>query len=302
MGNIQMENLRITTQYIQDQVLSENNVSLAVLRLDLVDPVISGNKLFKLQPYLQDALLVYNRIITFGGPYSNHLAATAAACNRNNVRSVGIIRGERSSTLSATLLYCESQEMILKFIPREEYKKKTGILFANKLREEFGEHILIPEGGYGIKGVNGASKIAEFYGSGYSHICCPVGTATTLAGLIKGSDNNISFIGFSAIKALGDFDERMSLLLPGRHLKNYVLNNTYHFGGFAKRTPELIDFMNRFFQQHSVPSDFVYTAKMFFGILELVKSHYFKSGSKILCIHTGGLQGNLSLPPGTLCF
>ncbi len=303
MEIMDIHNLKVSIDPIHEDDLLSSNVTLSVLRLDKIDPEISGNKIFKLHFYLEEALAEKKKVITFGGAYSNHLAATAAACKRNNLASIGIVRGEKPITLSHTLSFCEKQAMKLKFISREEYKQKNDICFINKLTDEFGEYILIPEGGFGRKGMYGASKITSYYESTkYSHICCPVGTGTTLAGLISSSNKKVQFIGFSALRGLDDFDERMFLLLRDKSYTNYILNNDFHFGGFAKRTPELIAFMNTFYLKNKIPTDFVYTGKMMFGIYNLIKNHFFESGSKVLCIHTGGLQGNRSLPGGTLCF
>lgn len=287
---------------IENNNTNEKNVSLSILRLDKIHPEVSGNKFFKLFYFLKKAIGEQKKIITFGGAYSNHLAATSKACNLYKIKCIGIVRGGEPKKLSHTLLFCKEQGMQLVFISREGYKKKYTTEHKTELANRFGEHILIPEGGYNKEGAEGAAMIPGLYSNkDFTHICCPVGTATTLAGLTKSSLSG-SIIGFSALKNLNDFESRMQFLLTATINKKYFLVNDYHFGGYAKKTPELISFMNRFHEEFSIPTDFVYTGKMMFGVLDLVKKNYFREGSKVLCIHTGGLQGNLSLPTGTLNF
>ena len=303
MENPDVDNLTVSLDPVHEDELGKKNITLSILRLDKIDPEISGNKIFKLQFYLEEAICQQKKVVTFGGAYSNHLAATAVACNRNNLNSIGIVRGEKASTLSHTLSFCEKRGMKLKFVNREDYKKKDDAEFNNKLHDEFGEYTLIPEGGFGIKGMYGAGKISKYYDSNeYTHICCPVGTGTTLAGLISKADKHVQLVGFNALKGVYDFDERVFRLPGDKSSIHYRINNDFHFGGFAKKTSELITFMNTFYLRHNIPTDFVYTGKMMYGVFNLIKNNFFHSGSRILCIHTGGLQGNLSLPAGTLRF
>ena len=289
---------------LQDELFSDKNVSLSVLRLDLIDKDISGNKIFKLRYYLEEAINSnHKKVITFGGAYSNHLAATATACKINNLASIGIVPGNKPEKLSPTLIFCQYNGMHLKFISKEDYKWKHTHNFTTNLKFEFGDHTLIPEGGFGPIGVKGASEICRQYDqSAFTHICCAVGTGTTIAGIINASNNGVEIIGFSSIKSLNDFEDRMLALLVNKLGKKYRLITDYHFGGFAKRKPELIAFMNLFYCQNGIPTDFVYTGKMMFGIFDMIKYSHFPQDSNILCIHSGGLQGNLSLPPNTLCF
>lgn len=288
---------------IQNEHTIKNNVSLSILRLDKIHPGISGNKFFKLYYFLEQAICKQKGIITFGGAYSNHLAATASACRMFGIKSIGIVRGEQPKKLSPTLLFCKGQEMQLDFISREKYKRKNEGDFRSELAGKFGDHLIIPEGGYSKEGVRGAALISHFYkNDSFGYVCCPAGTATTVAGLIKSALPSQNIIGFSSLKYHEDFKTRIQYLLETSSCKNYFLINDFHFGGYAKKTTELISFMKKFYEETGVPTDFVYTAKMMFGIFELIKKKYFPIGSKILCIHTGGLQGNLSLPSGTLNF
>jgi 1-aminocyclopropane-1-carboxylate deaminase/D-cysteine desulfhydrase-like pyridoxal-dependent ACC family enzyme len=288
---------------IKDDVAKEKNIEIFMLRLDEIHPVISGNKIFKLYYFLEEVKKTSHKtIITFGGAYSNHLAATAFACKKMGLKSIGLVRGEKPGTLSPTLLFCLEQEMQLEFINRTSFKKIKEPSFLFSLREKYGEHILIPEGGFSIMGAEGAALITQFFkDQSFTHVCVAVGTATTFAGIINGSENTTEVIGFSALKNLNDIKERLSELNVNAD-KKFSFINDYHFGGYAKRTSDLISFINDFYTQHAIPLDFVYTVKMMYGVFDLIKKNYFPSNSKILCIHTGGLQGNKSLPEGTLKF
>ena len=297
-----INNLKVDINEINNALITNKNISLFVLRLDKIDEKVSGNKIFKLYYFLKKAINLKLKIITFGGSHSNHLAATASACKTLCIDCIGIVRGEEAKNLSPTLLFCKDQGMRLKFISRINYNTKNQDEFKWNLQKEFGEHILIPEGGYSIEGVNGAALITGLFDDTFTHVCCPVGTATTMAGLVKSAKVNQKLIGFSALKSLSDFESRMIFLLKNSLQKNYTLNTDYAFGGFAKKNENLISFMNTFYSDFAIPTDFVYTGKMMYGVFDLIKKNYFKAGDKVLCIHTGGLQGNLSLPAGALNF
>ena len=298
-----IKQLDVGIDKIENDLILKKNISLSIVRLDKIHAEIQGNKFFKLYYFLEKAIAAKKNIITFGGAYSNHLAAVASACNMFGINCIGIVRGEEPKNLSHTLLFCKQKGMQLEFISRKDYKKKDDEDFKIKLTHKFGDHILIPEGGYNKEGADGAALISGFYrDKDFTHICCAVGTATTLAGVISTSLPSQHVIGFSAIKQLDDFESRIQFLFGNAIHKNYSLNNKYHFGGYAKKTDELILFMNTFYKAFTIPTDFVYTAKMMFGVFDLIKKNYFAAGSKILCIHTGGLQGNLSLPAGILNF
>jgi 1-aminocyclopropane-1-carboxylate deaminase/D-cysteine desulfhydrase-like pyridoxal-dependent ACC family enzyme len=219
------------------------------------------------------------------------------------LQTIGIIRGEKPAELSHTLKFCLEQNMQLEFRTRKEYANKAESSFLISLEKKFGEHILIPEGGFNQQGVKGAAMITDHFKSkNYTHICCAIGTATTFAGLITSSSNTQQVIGFPALKNMNDINDRIKHLSVNIENKHYELIGDYHFGGYAKYSNELISFMNNFFESHQVPLDFIYTAKMMFGVIDLIDKNYFLPQSKILCIHTGGLQGNLSLPNGVLNF
>ncbi len=287
---------------LRDDLFKEKDIEVWMLRLDEIHPVVSGNKLFKLIYFLKEAReSVHKTIITFGGAYSNHLAATAFACAKMNLNCVGIVRGEKPKTLSHTLLFCRQCGMQLEFISRSSYRKMDKE-FLNELKNKYGEHVLIPEGGFSLKGKEGAKLITNyFFDKNFSHVCLPVGTATTFAGIVDSYKSESEIIGFGVLKKLEDIEERFAdLEVPVS--RKYSFIGDYHFGGYAKKSEELISFMNDFYSKHSIPLDFVYTAKMMFGIYDLINKEYFAAGSDILCIHTGGLQGNDSLPKESLLF
>jgi 1-aminocyclopropane-1-carboxylate deaminase len=297
------DNFAVNIELLNNPLFSKHKVTVSMLRLDAIHPVVSGNKIFKLHYFLEDALNSgHKKIITFGGPYSNHLAATAYACNAKGIKSIGIVRGENSTRLSHTLLFCTENGMQLEFVSRSVYQNKNRAEFENMLLEKYGNHLLIPEGGFSPKGAHGAKLITNHYkGKGFTHICCAIGTATTFAGLIMGEEDNTRVTGVSILKNLNDIDARLNELKVTAG-KQYRYNNDYHFGGYAKKTAGLIDFMNTFYKDNNIPLDFVYTGKMMFGVFDLINKNYFPAGSNVLCIHTGGLQGNQSLPEGLLNF
>ncbi|MEO7835736.1 MAG: pyridoxal-phosphate dependent enzyme [Ginsengibacter sp.] len=274
----------------------ENEVEVFMLRLDEIHPVISGNKLFKLIYFLEEAKKSkHQKIVTFGGAYSNHLAATAFAAQKLKLKSVGIVRGEKPKVLSPTLLFCLENEMQLEFISRQVYRKINEKDFLKDVKDKYGKAVLIPEGGFSLKGKDGAGLINNYFtDKNFTHVCLPVGTATTFAGLVDVNNNETEIIGFGVLKNFNDIEKRFAELKvnPG---KKYSFFNDYHFGGYAKKTEALITFMNDFYEQNKIALDFVYTAKMMFGVKDLIGKKYFSEGAKILCIHTGGLQGNSSL-------
>lgn len=288
---------------LEDELFAQKKVSVTVLRLDKIHPVVSGNKLFKLHYFLQQAgQAAHKSILTFGGAYSNHLVATAFACQSAGLKSIGIVRGEKPALLSPTLQQCIYYNMQLRFITREAYDKKDTPDFITGLKNEFGDCTIIPEGGYNNTGAQGAALIWRLIPKNkYTHICTATGTATTLAGLLLNA-NNEKIISIPVLKGMTDIEERINYCGVTVNKEQLQIFDGYHFGGYAKNTPRLIEFMNYLWQQHRLPTDFVYTAKLFAGVYDKIKKDHFTAGSTILCLHTGGLQGNLSLPQHTLLF
>ncbi len=289
---------------LKEDLFLEKEVSVSVLRLDKIHPLVSGNKIFKLHYFLEEALRsAHKTVLTFGGSFSNHLAATAYACNVLHLKCIGIVRGEKPTQLSPTLQQCEGDGMVLKYISREDYDKKDDGKFMNDLKEEFGDYIIIPEGGYHPLGAKGAALIYELLkDKDYTDIALATGTATTLAGILIAAKPTQNITAISALRGITDTAERLGELTGLDQFDNLQIFNDYHFGGYAKKTDQLINFMNDCWLKYQLPLDFVYTAKMFYAIIDLIKKEKFKKGSNIICLHTGGLQGNKSLPLNILLF
>ncbi len=295
LDNIKTDSIKILYQTY--------GVMVDVLRLDLIHPVISGNKWFKLSAYLKDVFYQQKKyILSFGGAYSNHIIATAAAGKMFSYQSIGIIRGEKPQHLSFTLQQAESFGMKLFFISREMYRKKIiPLIVYNHFNKE--EIYVINEGGYGEPGKTGAEKILQYCNlSLYTHIIAATGTGTTLAGLVASALPDQKIIGISVFENNISLEAEIKNLLSNSQHSAFSLLHDYHFGGYAKKTDELISFMNDWYRQTSIPSDFVYTGKVFYAIDDLIKKNYFPVGSRLLIIHTGGIQGNTSLKKGTLIF
>lgn len=280
---------------LQSEWLHLHNIRVSVLRLDLLHPVISGNKLFKLHYFLQDAITNDTpALLSFGGAYSNHLVATAYAAHLLNKKSIGIVRGEAAPVLSHTLQHCREYGMQLQFVSRDQYRTLQDPGKLSALTGIYGPCTIIPEGGYHPLGAKGAGLILEGIDQKeYTHIAAATGTATTLAGLLMSSTDPLRVCAYQVLKGMNDLPERLQYLTGDDTLiQKVTIINDYHFGGYAKHTPGLLGFMNRCWQEFGLPLDFVYTGKMMYGVFEDVKKGVYPEGSSILCIHTGGLQGN----------
>ncbi|MFT7899524.1 pyridoxal-phosphate dependent enzyme [Tenacibaculum ascidiaceicola] len=283
-------------QQIHLPILKTKGVELFVKREDTIHPFVSGNKFRKLKYNIEDAKRQGKEtLLTFGGAFSNHIAAAAAAGKIAGFNSIGIIRGDElgkdlAKTLSQneTLRNACENGMQFKFITRETYRNKTSEEFINQLKNEFGNFYLVPEGGTNALAVQGCQEILTNEDEKFDYICCVVGTGGTISGLINAAKKHQKVIGFPALK--GDFlvEEIKPYVNKNDH---WSLQNEYHFGGYGKYTEELIRFINEFKEQTGILLDPIYTGKMLFGILDLVAKDTFPRNSKILAIHTGGLQG-----------
>lgn len=283
--------------------LPNSHATIDVLRLDLVHPVISGNKWFKLKEYLKEARQLNKKaLLTFGGAYSNHIVATAAAAQLRGFKSVGVIRGEEPAELSATLKDALNFGMELFYASREAYKSKIIPADVFEVYNE-DEMYIINEGGYGIKGMEGVKSILEqIDASVYTQIVVAVGTGTTLAGLKSAVGERQKVIGISVMKNNISLRNEIEVLLPTVKRGQFELLHDYAFGGYAKFNQELIQFMNDWYRLTAIPSDFVYTGKLFFAVNDRFAKNMFSEKDKVLVIHSGGIQGNRSLPKGTLIF
>lgn len=294
--------MNINNIYIQDISALHNNIlNINILRADVLDPVVSGNKWFKLQFYVRDAIAAgKTTLATFGGPYSNHIIATAKYGASMGLNTIGFIRGEKPTTLSPTLTDAIQNGMTLHFVSREDFEQREKIIAEN----QDPNWAWIPEGGYGITGADGAKSMLTIKdSSSYDTIICAVGTGTMMAGLIKAATPHQKVIGLSVLKNNISIDAAIKALLTKEEAnKNFEMIHDYHFGGYAKHKPALIDFMNECYKKMELPLDFVYTAKLMYGVKDLATKGKFEPSSKILVIHSGGLQGNRSFKKGTLIF
>ena len=266
-------------------------VSVTVKRLDQIHPQISGNKFFKLKyNFLEAQKQGLNKVLTFGGAYSNHIAATAYAAHLFGFKSVGIIRGEElaAKPLNSTLATAQQFGMQLHFVSREQYRLKDQPEYLAELTQQFPEHFIIPEGGTNPLAIQGCKEILNAEDlENYDVICCAVGTGGTISGIIEASSAHQKVLGFSALK--GDFLQHE--VKQWTTQKNWQMTDAYCGGGYAKTTPELLQFMQSFEVEHKIPLEQVYTAKMMVGLFDLIEQNYFTRGLRILVIHTGGLQG-----------
>ncbi|GGA90797.1 1-aminocyclopropane-1-carboxylate deaminase/D-cysteine desulfhydrase [Puia dinghuensis] len=280
-------------QRLQLPAFTASQIHVDVMRLDQLHPIVSGNKWFKLQKHL--ALASPGRpILTFGGAWSNHLVATAYAAKQAGFPAIGIIRGEQPSSPSATLTDAAAYGMQLEFVSREQYGQKENPTFLQQLTHRYPGAYIIPEGGGGIPGITGSQDILQLADTtAYTHICCAIGTGTTFLGLHRASTPQQTIIGVPVLKGFdtSSLSGPRTLFLP-----------QYHFGGYGRHPQILLDFMNDFHRDTGIPTDIVYTGKLFYAIRESIRQHLFHAHSRLLIIHSGGLQGNRSLPPRKLDF
>lgn len=277
-----------------DFLTEKKGVEIFVKRDDIIDAHVSGNKLFKLKENFAFAKTSgFETVVTFGGAFSNHIAATATLGQISNIKTIGIIRGEEPTEPNATLSHAQKHGMKLKFISRTEYRQKNELDFLISLKAEFPNALIIPEGGANALGVLGSMAILNEQTQEFNHVVTAMGTGTTFAGLVKAADSNQKITGLPIHKhdkLLEDillfdpsFDEYQS--------KAFEIIHGYHFGGYAKWKPELIDFIQKIYGDHQLKLDPVYTGKALFGVFDLIEKGHFEKNSKILFIHTGGLQG-----------
>jgi len=280
---------------IKAPILEDKGISLYIKREDKIHDDVSGNKFRKLKyNFLEAKKLGVKKILTFGGAYSNHIAATAAAGQLENIPTVGIIRGDELSkdidkTLSEneTLRFATAQGMELQFISRAAYRNKNEESFIKKLRSTFGDIYVIPEGGTNELAIKGCMEILTEQDYEFDIICCAVGTGGTITGIINSSNNNQTILGFPALK--GNFLNMEIKKMTSK--KNWKLINDYHFGGYGKIHQDEINFINQFTKNHAIPLDPIYTGKMMYGIFDMIRKGMFSKNTRILAIHTGGLQG-----------
>jgi 1-aminocyclopropane-1-carboxylate deaminase len=271
--------------------ISFSNITLEIKREDLIHPIVSGNKFRKLKYNLLQAKAEnQHTLLTFGGAYSNHIAAVAFAGKEHGFKTIGIIRGnelEKGFVENPTLQFAHDCGMQFDFVSRADYRKKLDVDFIEKLTAKWGRFYSIPEGGTNTLAVLGCQEILTEEDSKFDFICCCVGTGGTISGIINSAQPHQKILGFPALK--GDFltEEIRKFATNDR----WELIGDYNFGGYAKISNELVDFINRFFIETGISLDPIYTGKMVFGVIDMIRKNYFPEKSRILMIHTGGLQG-----------
>jgi 1-aminocyclopropane-1-carboxylate deaminase len=313
---MQFEPMNIPLQAINDAVTKSHGIRLFILRADLNHPHISGNKLFKLKYNLLEAEKKgIKTLLTFGGAFSNHISATAAAGKEYGFKTIGIIRGEAYPELNPTLQFAVECGMELHYVSRILYRNKKELY--DHVNQQFSQETfyLIPEGGSNELGVLGCKEITEFLNTDFDYVCSPCGTGATIAGIILSLKGKQKAIGFQILKAEGYIKDEVEEWLREKTIgakadgivgfekdtdfeithNNWIIDENYHFGGYAKNRSELTGFINWFEQTNHVPLDFIYTGKMMFGIYDLLGKGFFKKGETIVAVHTGGLQGNAGM-------
>ncbi len=271
--------------------MDKTSVKLFIRREDLIHPFISGNKFRKLKYNLLKAKNEnHTTILTFGGAFSNHIVATAFAGKESGFETIGVIRGEELSIKineNPTLKFAQECGMKFVFVTREDYRLKTSEKFISELKQNLGSFYLVPEGGTNEFAIKGCEEILSKEDSFYDFICCAIGTGGTISGLINSSKSHQKVLGFPSLK--GDFLKEDICKFAKNN--NWNLISDYHFGGYGKVSEELIVFINDFYKKNVIPLDPIYTGKMVFGVIDLIYKNYFPKNSKILLIHTGGIQG-----------
>lgn len=288
---------------IEEPAFEKKGIELYVLREDLIHPEISGNKWRKLKYNLKEAREKgYTQILTYGGCYSNHIAATAAAGRDFGLKTIGIIRGDEILPYNPTLEHAHKNGMEFKFISREQYRgnNKYEKQFLDELNVEFSKFYLLPEGGSNVLAVKGCVEIIKNINTEFDAICCACGTGGTISGIIASVDETKKVMGFPALKGgeflkkdilrlLVDYSNSLTVIIKNN---NWELNTNYHFGGFAKISTELVNFITEFKEKHNILLDLIYTRKMMYGLYDLIKNTEQLNNKKIIAVHTGGIQGN----------
>lgn len=289
------KNIVSKNQQVQLPILEEKGIELWIKREDKIHEFVSGNKFRKLKYNILEAKKQQKHtLLTFGGAFSNHIVATAVAGDFSGLKTIGVVRGEELANKlneilleNKTLYTANKNGMEFEFVTRENFRRKTDKDFINELRKKFGDFYLVPEGGTNELAIKGCEEILTEEDQKFDYICSAVGTGGTISGLINSAKNHQHIIGFPALK--GNFlSEEIKKLTQKQH---WQLQTEYHFGGYAKYNEELIRFINSFKEKTQIPLDPIYTAKMLFGILDLIAKNKYPKNTKILAIHTGGLQG-----------
>jgi len=272
---------------IENELTKQFGIHLFLKRDDLIHPEISGNKWRKLKYNLQQAKQERKTtILTFGGAYSNHITATAKACELFGFQSIGIIRGEEHQTLNKSLQFAKDCAMKLIYIDRENYKNKN----LDSLLLNLDSYYILPEGGANELAIKGCAEIADEIDMDFDFICCPSGTATTITGIASNIKKHQQAIGFSVLKGIDFLNNELIKQQNSFTLNRLSFNTNYHFNGYAKINNELVDFIKLFYTEQNILLDYVYTGKMMYGIFDMIQNEKFAKGSTIIAVHTGGVM------------
>ena len=286
---------RVIIQPLNEEWYQHRVAGMDMLRLDLLHPVVSGNKWYKLRLNIKHALEGgFKTIVTFGGGFSNHLVATAYAARIFGIKAIGIVRG-KYDMLTPSLIQCKDAGMELIFVSQEDYNNKHEPEWAKKMVAHFDEIFIVPEGGANEWGRAGAGLINRFIKNTHTHVAVSVGSGTTLIGLRNKINERQQILGFAPMKQGLYLKEYISEHIQKDMNRNWQLFDQWHCGGFGKWNDDLLGFMNDFYAVNNIPLDIAYTSKMMYGIKDMLQSGFFAKEDKILCIHTGGLQGNASV-------
>lgn len=272
------------------------DIRLSIKREDLLDPVLGGNKFYKLHGHLK--LLDPSRpVVSFGGAWSNHLYALAGACEKLKLPCIGIVRGEHSAVLSPTLSDVESRGMRLVFISRQDYRRRNDPVFLREMETRIGPCHWIPEGGGGIVGARGCRAITESILAQVSQppdvICHAVGTGASLAGIASALKPGMTALGIAVLKGADQLEQEIQTLVTalGGSAGTWQLNHQYHCGGYAKAPEYLLEFIKEFEAETGILLEPVYTAKLLWAITCLAESGFWPAGTHVVAVHSGGLQG-----------
>ena len=283
-------NFKLNQQIFSERYLN-NEIEVFIKRLDLIDPFISGNRLFKLKHNVDRALLEEkNMLITFGGAFSNHILATAAYAKKKNIDCLAIVRGEEYSELNPLLTLAKEYGTNFCFVSRKEYAKRNDNNYISELIRKYKKAFIVPEGGNNKLGVSGAEEILEKQDKSFDYIICPIGTGATLSGIVNSSKKTQKVIGVNCVNETIYINKKIS---QKTNKNNWEIINEFNFGGFAKFDNLLTEYLKKFKLNYNITLDLNYTAKMFFGFEKLIERRYFQRKSKVLLIHTGGIYGNL---------
>jgi len=299
MNDVALMLARPQLQVIADPVLADYGIRLRILRLDQIHPLVSGNKWYKLKLNLAAARAQGSTtVLSFGGAYSNHLYALAAAGKMLGLQTIGVVRGEDVPGRNPVLDFASAQGMHLHFISRAAYARKAECTFQDALRKQFGDVYIVPEGGANLAGVQGCAEIASALhwdeDSAKRYVTLACGTGTTLAGLLAGLSTPCRVLAYSVLKG----EDRLSATVKAwldecgtGASADWHINTAFHCGGYARTTPALQRFMSAFKARTEIELDYVYTGKMMYGLYQMLANGEFAAGSDIIAIHTGGLAG-----------